>query len=71
MHTRDSEIFFPFTDPALVIFPGGASNNGDTAKNQRSDWMETAQWRVYGPCDIAWTLGMAQEYQQAGLQDRG
>lgn len=71
MHTRDSEIFFPFTAPALVIFPGGASNNEDTDENQGSDWMETAQWRVCGPHDIAWTSGMVQEYQPAGLQDRG
>lgn len=27
-HIRESEIFFTFTDPALVIFPGGASNMG-------------------------------------------
>lgn len=33
----------PQRDPALVIFPGGASNNWDADENKGSDWMETAQ----------------------------
>lgn len=53
----------PQRDPALVIFPGGASNNWDADENKGSDWMETAQWRVCGPRDIPWTSGMVQEYQ--------
>lgn len=32
--------------------------------------METAQWRVCGPCDSPRTSGLVPEYQQAGLWDR-
>lgn len=69
-HTKDSEIFFTFTDPTLVNFPGGAHNNWDADENQRSDWMKAAPWRVCGPCDIPWTSGNGTEYQQTGLQYR-
>lgn len=69
-HIIDSEISFTFTDPALVIFPGGASNSWETKENKSSPWMETAQWRVCGPCDIPWTSGVVPEYQQAGFWDR-